>query len=275
MNALRLRVATYNIHKGMSAFGRRSCVPELRMALHRIDADIVFLQEVQDRNERLARRQAKVAGAGTPSRSSQLDVLASSGYEHRAYGVNAVYPHGHHGNAILSRLRIEHSANHDISDHVLERRGMLHAVAQMPAGGGRIHLICAHFGLAKRSRMRQAEWVARFIEREIPAAAPLILAGDFNDWQRGVDAQLRLRLGLQEVFDPAAFDPPAGGGWLQRLLPWRRPVQVARTFPSLVPCLTLDRIYLRGLRTRASRVPRGRAWAQCSDHAPLIADVEV
>jgi endonuclease/exonuclease/phosphatase family metal-dependent hydrolase len=264
---LRLRVATYNIHKGLTVFSRRSRVSELRMALHRIDADIVFLQEVQERNERVARRLTRAGEE--PSRSSQLDVLASSGYEHRAYGVNAVYPHGHHGNAILSRLHIEHFANHDISDHMLERRGMLHAVARV-VSGQRIHLICAHFGLARRSRTRQADWVARFVEREIPADAPLILAGDFNDWQRRVDVQLRQRLGMDEVFDPSAADD-----WIGRLLPWRRPVQVARTFPSLVPCLTLDRIYLRGLRTRGSRVPRGRVWAQCSDHAPLIADLEM
>ena len=203
------------------------------------------------------------------SSSCRRSRSATSGYEHRAYGVNAIYPHGHHGNAILSRLHIEHFANHDISDHILERRGMLHAVARL-ADGGRIHLICAHFGLARRSRTRQAEWVAHFIEREIPDEAPLILAGDFNDWQRRVDRQLRQRLGMQEVYD-------AGGeaGWVERLMPWRRPIQVARTFPSLVPCLTLDRIYLRGLSALASRVPRGRAWAQCSDHAPLIADLEL
>jgi len=258
MKSLKIRVATYNIHKGVTTFGRRSRLTELRMALHRIDADLVFLQEVQERNERVAR-------------ASQLEALAGSGYEHRAYGVNAVYPHGHHGNAILSRWSIEHFANHDISDHMLERRGMLHAVARLPGAGGRgIHLICAHFGLTKRSRMRQAEWVARFIEREIPFSAPLILAGDFNDWQRGVDLQLRQRLGMREVFDDMTAT-----AWLERLLAWRRPVRVARTFPSLVPFLTLDRIYVRGLRARRSLVPRGRSWARCSDHAPLIADLEL
>ncbi|HYA65873.1 MAG TPA: endonuclease/exonuclease/phosphatase family protein, partial [Burkholderiaceae bacterium] len=105
MKSLKIRVATYNIHKGVTTFGRRSRLTELRMALHRIDADLVFLQEVQERNERVAR-------------ASQLEALAGSGYEHRAYGVNAVYPHGHHGNAILSRWSIEHFANHDISDHM-------------------------------------------------------------------------------------------------------------------------------------------------------------
>ena len=260
---VRLRVATYNIHKGVTAFGRRSRVAELRMALHRIDADVIFLQEVQDRNERLARR------LEISPHSSQLDVLSSSGYEHRAYGINAVYPNGHHGNAILSRLPIEHFANHDISDHALENRGMLHALVHLP-GGIAVHLICAHFGLVKGSRMRQAEWVARFVEREIPADAPLIIAGDFNDWQRGVDAQLRERLGMQDVFDEVA--PVA---LVDRLLGWRKKVRVARTFPSLVPWLTLNRIYLRGFRALDAHVPRGRSWARCSDHAPLIADLEM
>jgi endonuclease/exonuclease/phosphatase family metal-dependent hydrolase len=264
MDALRLRVATYNIHKGVTAFGRHSRVSELRTALHRIGADIVFLQEVQDRNERLARRLAQES-------HSQLEALAGSGYEHRAYGVNAIYPHGNHGNAILSRLPIEHFANHDISDHMLEKRGMLHAVARLPgAQAPRIHLICAHFGLVKGSRTRQADWVARFIEREIPASAPLILAGDFNDWQRGVDAQLRKRLGMHDV-----SGSDADRGWMDRLMVWRRPVHVARTFPSLAPWLTLDRIYLRGIKARSSHVPRGRNWARCSDHAPLIADLEL
>ena len=259
----RLRVATYNIHKGVTAFGQRSRVAELRAALHSIDADIVFLQEVQDRNERLP-------SAPSAPLLGQLEVLGAPGYEHRAYGMNAVYPHGNHGNAILSRWPIEHSANHDISDHVLENRGMLHAVVRIPGGGAeRIHLICAHFGLVRRSRTRQADWVARFIEREIPPAAPLILAGDFNDWQRRVDAQLRERLGMQDVADQTGEGP-----WLSRLLGWRRPLRVARTFPSFAPLLTLDRIYLRGLRARSAQVPRGRAWARCSDHAPLIADLE-
>ena len=135
MNPSRLRIATYNIHKGVTSFRRRSRLNELRLALHRIDADILFLQEVQERSDR--------GGA-----AAQLDVLASSGCLYRAYGVNAVYPQGHHGNAILSRLPIERYVNHDISDHVLERRGVLHAVVRcpdIPACG--IHLLCASLGL--------------------------------------------------------------------------------------------------------------------------------
>ncbi len=115
-NNMQLRVATYNIHKGVMGLRKSSRIHDLRVALHTIDADIVFLQEVQERNERLARR------AGFPN-GTQLDVLCTGGYLHRAYGMNAVYPHGHHGNAIVSRHAIGQYLNHDISDHVLEQRG--------------------------------------------------------------------------------------------------------------------------------------------------------
>jgi endonuclease/exonuclease/phosphatase family metal-dependent hydrolase len=259
---MKFRTATYNICKGATGFAGRSRVHDIRMALHQMDADIVFLQEVQDRNDQRARGQVqRPAGA-------QLDFLATSGYSHYAYGINAIYEHGHHGNAILSRYPITAFTNHDISDHALERRGMLHAVIE-PESAPRIHLICVHLGLVKTSRLRQARFVIDFVEQEIPPRAPLILAGDFNDWQRRVDLELRRRLSVEEVSD--AGEP----GWIDRMLPWRKRHPAARTFPSVAPWLRLDRIYVRDLSVRQARVPRGRAWARRSDHVPLIADLEL
>ncbi len=266
---MKLKVATYNIHKGVTGIRRLPRIHDVRHALHAIDADIVFLQEVQDRNERLRHH------ANYP-KTNQLDFLATTGYEHQVYGKNAVYPHGHHGNAILSRYPIRHSTNHDISDHALEKRGMLHAVARVSKGKSRpsdVHLICVHFGLIKRSRLRQADLLAEFVEREIPPRHALIIAGDFNDWQRRVDEVLRERLRVDEV---AVARESARRGVLDRLLPWRdaRASQPpARTFPSFAPMLTLDRIYVRGLRVAGMQVPRGLTWARRSDHAPLIAEL--
>jgi endonuclease/exonuclease/phosphatase family metal-dependent hydrolase len=266
---MKLRVATYNIHKGVTGIRRVPRIHDVRLALHSIDADIVFLQEVQDRNERLRHR------VDFP-KSNQLDFLATTGYEHQVYGKNAVYRHGHHGNAILSRFAIGNSTNHDISDHALEKRGMLHAVAQLGAGArarGDVHLICVHFGLIKRSRLRQADQLAAFVEREIPPKAPLIIAGDFNDWQRRVDDVLRARLRVDEVAIARDSEPR---NVLDRLLPWRnsRASQPpARTFPSFAPMFTLDRIYVRGFRVTSVHVPKGLTWARRSDHAPLIAEL--
>jgi endonuclease/exonuclease/phosphatase family metal-dependent hydrolase len=272
---MKLRVATYNIHKGVTGIRRRPRIHDVKLALNSIDADIVFLQEVQDRNEML-RRHADYPAA------RQLDFLATGGYEHLAYGMNAVYPHGHHGNAILSRYSIGQYTNHDISDHALEKRGMLHAVSKvLPPRGRRgrdVHLICVHFGLIKRSRVRQAIALADFVEQEIPGDAPLIIAGDFNDWQRRVDALLRERLEVAEVSVAEAL-PAARRSVLDRVLPWRngRDAErgVSRTFPSFAPWLTLDRIYVRGFAVRRVEVPKGLTWARRSDHAPLIADLEL
>ncbi len=269
---MKLRVATYNIHKGVTGIRGRPRIADVRQALDAIDADVVFLQEVQDRNERLARHPDQPRG-------TQLNFLAGSGYQHSAYGMNAAYPHGHHGNAILSRHRIVTSSNHDISDHQLEKRGLLHAVMRCGRGRGRaVHLICVHLGLIKRSRLRQGAYLADFVEREVPATAPLIIGGDFNDWQQRVHEILHERLGVAEV---GAAAPAASSrrSLLDRLLAWRSdgrmPAGVARTFPSFAPWLTLDRIYVRGFRVLDTHVPQGLAWARCSDHAPLIAELEM
>ena len=94
----RLRVATLNIHKGLSHFNRRVVIHELRDGLRALDPDIVFLQEVQGLNQRSARRfQAWPSGG-------QHEFLAGEEWQH-VYGCNAVYDHGHHGNAILTRFR--------------------------------------------------------------------------------------------------------------------------------------------------------------------------
>src|SRR5947209_2691102 len=54
--AKRLRIATYNIHKGVTALSRRNRIHELRAGLHALEADFVFLQEVQGRNDLHAQR---------------------------------------------------------------------------------------------------------------------------------------------------------------------------------------------------------------------------
>ena len=55
-SAKRLRIATYNIHKGVSAMSRKNRIHDLRAGLHALEADLVFLQEVQGRNDQHAER---------------------------------------------------------------------------------------------------------------------------------------------------------------------------------------------------------------------------
>jgi endonuclease/exonuclease/phosphatase family metal-dependent hydrolase len=161
---------------------------------------------------------------------------------------------------------------------MLEKRGLLHAVSHYKGRNGsvEIHLINTHFGLIKRSRVRQAAFLVDFVRSEVPPGAPLIIAGDFNDWQRTADKVLHDELDVVEA--ASEFNRRNGSPRLMdRLMPWREPKRapVARTFPSVMPWLMLDRIYVRGLHVHDVRVPRGLEWSQRSDHMPLIADLEV
>ena len=247
-----LRVATYNIHKGVRGLGRgkRLEIHNLGLAVESFDADLVFLQEVRLFHTRDARRFDRTS-FGWPDQS-QAEFLAPEGYE-AAYRTNAVTRHGEHGNALLSRWPMGDVGHHDVSDHRFEQRGLLHVPVQW--NGVTVHAVVVHLGLVHSSRVRQIERLAQFIRAEVPPGAMLVVAGDFNDWNEKLDP-LMAGIGLHRA--RADADPRS-----QRM-----------TFPSLAPVFALDRFYLRGLRCVSTMVPRGLVWARMSDHLPLVAELE-
>lgn len=240
-----LTVASYNIHKGLGAFNRRLTLPVLRERLRSLAADVVFLQEVVGRNDRHARRHD--AWPDLP----QHQFLAEQVWPGSAYGMTAVYDHGHHGNAILTRFPIVSAEQEDISTNRVEQRGLLHVELKLPRTRTHVHCVCLHLGLLRRSRAVQLALVRERIERLVPPEAPLIVAGDFNDWQRDATPVFSA-LGLAEVFEQVRGVP-------------------ALTFPARLPVLPLDRIYVRGMGIRRVHVHHGAAWARLSDHAPITA----
>lgn len=247
---MQLRVATYNIHKGVMGLRKRSRIHDLRVALHTIDADIVFLQEVQGLHEGHAERHSDWPEAG------QHDFLAEGVWPDTAYGGNAIYDHGHHGNAILSRFPILSSHNQDISELKFERRGMLHTEVAVPGWKVPLHCVCVHLGLTAAARRRQMEALAERMEKVSPGDTPLIIAGDFNDWRNRADNLIAGRLGMVEVFGGLDGQP-------------------ARSFPATLPVFRLDRIYVRGFTIERSEVHFGRPWSKISDHAALSAHIAV
>ena len=138
-----LRVATYNIHKGVRGIGprRRLEIHNLGLAVEALDADLVFLQEVRLFHERHA-RQFDRTHLGWPNQG-QAEFLAPEGYD-VAYRTNAVTRHGEHGNALLSRWPIGDIGHHDVSDHRFEQRGLLHVPVAW--NGVAVHAVVAHFG---------------------------------------------------------------------------------------------------------------------------------
>lgn len=263
---MKLRVATYNIHKGVSTFRSMPRIHALKQALSSMEADILFLQEVQGRHDHYASLHASHWPA-----QEQHRFLAGESHQ-AAYGMNAVYDHGHHGNALLSRFTIASFTNQDVSDHAYEARGILHCAVQTPEAV--IHCYVVHLGLFAKSRKRQTDALIEAVKSSAPPDAPVIIAGDFNDWTNQLSDSLRTRLGLTEVFDK---DLPARGfGSYLRRLGGRGPkIKPARTFPAALPWLRLDRIYVRGFRIESAQVLHGALWARLSDHAPIVATLEL
>ena len=263
---MKLRIATWNIHKGISTVGTRPRVHGIKQAITAMTPDILFLQEVQGRHDLLALRHA-----GKWPAQAQHEFLAGDTH-HSAYGMNAVYDHGHHGNALLSRFPIESSFNHDVSDHAFESRGILHCV--LPIAEVSIHCYVVHLGLFAGSRLRQTEALIQAVASTAPADAPLLIAGDFNDWTNSLSKTLSDRLHVKEVFDQR-LSSRSFGSYLRRLSGRGPKKAPARTFPAAMPVLQLDRIYVRGFDIHSAQVFYGASWARLSDHAPLVAELSL
>ncbi|RMH69222.1 MAG: EEP domain-containing protein [Gemmatimonadetes bacterium] len=241
-----LHVLTLNIHKGFSSFNRRFVLRDLRDALHTTQADIIFLQEVTGSNRRKSSQHADWQEPQHLFLADALDVEA-------VYGKNAVHRYGHYGNAILSRFPILRWENIDISAHPSEKRGMLHSEIAVPGIDQPVHAFCVHLGLLKPFRRKQYLWIRHYISTHLPPEAPVIVAGDFNDWNCEADHHLAQPLNLVEV---------------SKDLHGRH----ARTFPSFYPALQLDRIYLKGLIATELMVHRQDRW---SDHAALSSRIRL
>ncbi len=254
MNENGLRILTYNIHKGFTVGNRRFVLHPIQEALLAADADLMFLQEMQGEHRH---HQQKIADWPV---LPQLEFLAENNWPFHVYGKNAVYKAGHHGNAILSKHPFQCWENINVSPFSWASRSLLHGVIRVPqAACGHLHetaldlhIVCIHFGLTGKERRLQLSKLCARIDSHVPHEAPLIIAGDFNDWLGQAERFFHDRLGLQEIFR-------ATHG------------RYARSFPAWLPFLPMDRIYYRGLTPLSCERLAYAPWFSLSDHAPLAA----
>lgn len=239
---IRLKVMTLNIHKGLSLFNQRKILEELKKEVRKHAVDILCLQEVLGEHS---------VHAPKP----QFEFMADEIWTHYAYGKNAVYSDGHHGNAILSHFPFQMHENLDISNHRFERRGLLHGVVGAPEWKGRhLHIMTLHLDLLSRGRHKQFQCLIERIRSRVGAGEPLIVAGDFNDWPEEAGEVLQ-SVGLREVFLEARGEH-------------------ARTYPARYPLLKLDRIYVRDLKVASVECLVGPPWSTLSDHLALAAELD-
>jgi endonuclease/exonuclease/phosphatase family metal-dependent hydrolase len=212
----------------------RSILPDLKQAIRRVDAQMMFLQEVV--GER----------AGADADLPQFEFLADEVWPHYAYGRNAIYQKGDHGNAVLSKYPFINWDNRDVSRWWFSQRGIL--FGELSLG---VYVACVHFGLLGHERRQQLNGLFALLAEAVPASAPLIIAGDFNDWNGVLHRQM-----TKNQFGEAYTDIYG---------------HRAKTFPSRFPLFTMDRIYYRNMRLIDAELLSGQPWNRLSDHCALAA----
>ncbi len=163
-----IKVASYNIHKGIGLDRRRN--PERVIeVLREIDADVVALQEADRR-------------FGTRACVLPFHMLEDhSDWKPIPVGLNALSM-GWHGNVVLVRKSATIEACDAIHLPSLEPRGAV--MADVRTAGGMIRVVGMHLDLSGLWRRRQASAILAHVDA-CAARHPTVLMGDLNEWSAG------------------------------------------------------------------------------------------
>lgn len=240
MAELSIRVATYNVHK-CRGLDRRTNPARIATVIEELDADVVAVQEILDVHD------------GKPEFDQARQIIGALHPYRHCFGENRTLHGGPYGNMTLSRLPINSCQNYDVSWRKKERRGCLRTDI-LVAGHPTLHIFNVHLGTGFVERRHQAR---RLLSEDVLAGdefkGPRIVAGDFNEWTRGLASRLMGR--AFQTIDPREF--------LRR----------AHTYPGVLPFLHLDHFYYdKRLSLKSFRLHRSRQALVASDHLPLVAD---
>ncbi len=164
-----LRVASWNIHKGVGTDRRRD-LTRTAAVIAEISPDIMALQEADSR-------------FGT--RRGLLD-MAAMAHDHGLLAVtvpDAGVAHGWHGNVLLLREAAVEDV-HRITLPGLEPRGAL--ITDLRVAGRPLRVIAVHLGLLPWSRTAQTRALTTLLAQM--DARPALLMGDLNAWHAGTRA---------------------------------------------------------------------------------------
>jgi endonuclease/exonuclease/phosphatase family metal-dependent hydrolase len=161
---LRLRFASYNIHKGVGTDRRRD-PDRIITVLREIDADVIALQEADLRIGERASVLDRAALDDTPWKPVELARRPRS--------------LGGHGNAILVRRAFGVVEAEPLALPMLEPRGA--ARADLLCHGVRVRVVGMHLDLSGLRRRDQIRTVLDHV-RACGIPCPTVLMGDFNQW---------------------------------------------------------------------------------------------
>ncbi len=225
---MNLKVLSYNIHKGFNWNNKKYFLQDIKSLIEQSGADLVFLQEVVGQNQSY-QKQGLI--------DAQFEYLAESIWPHHSYGANAIYDHGHHGNLILSKYPLETIENINISTNALEKRGLLVCKVKIPNTDITINAACTHLDLLHRGRSQQYQLIKNKVLTMDIQNEPLIVAGDFNDWNQQSYDIYETHLDMKETYKHTHRN-------------------YAKTFPAAFPVMSLDRIYVKNVKILSAEIFR-------------------
>jgi endonuclease/exonuclease/phosphatase family metal-dependent hydrolase len=242
----RLRVAAYNIKHGRGMDDRVD-LERVASVLRRMDADVITLQEVDDRTER------------TGGVDQVAEIARLLGYE-GVHGPHRPFQGGFYGNAVLTRLPVRLSRTHPIPPASGSALAVHEVVVGVPVAGSKtdslpVSVVSVHLAGSVQERRAQAEAVTATFEA---AGRPMVLAGDFNGRP---DDPVVSWLGRRWQVGTKAGDP--------------------RTYPSPEPDREIDFVMWRSGSSAEGRVDltliehRVIAEPLASDHRPILAVFEL
>jgi endonuclease/exonuclease/phosphatase family metal-dependent hydrolase len=240
VSSVRFRIASYNTHKCRGIHGTISPDRVIKV-IEELDMDILCLQEIVD------------AQGGTGKFDQANRIAEAFPKLHVAFGKTRPLHGGRYGNMLMSRFPIAAWHTHDITKSRREERGVLHCVIEV-GKGLRVNVFNVHLGTGYMERRKQIEVLIGADVLEKPDLhGPRIVIGDFNEWTRGLTTKM-----LQATFQ--SHKP-------------RRNLRSARTYPGVLPILSLDHCYYEApLEMENTTIWRSRKALIASDHLPLIAD---
>jgi endonuclease/exonuclease/phosphatase family metal-dependent hydrolase len=240
--SLRIRIATYNVHK-CKGLDQRTNPERIARVIRELNADVVAIQEILDvRDGRAEFDQARC-------------IVAELKTYCECFGENRKLYGGRYGNMTLSRFPIQLCRNYDVTWRHRERRGCLRTDLLLP-DKTLLHLFNVHLGTSFIERRHQARMLLSDNLLSQQWARPRIVVGDFNEWTRGLASRL-----MAEAFEAAKP---------------KTPLRQGRTYPGILPVLRLDHFYYdKHLALHSFRVHRSRSALVASDHLPLVGELEV
>ena len=226
---MRLRLASYNIRKAVGLDWRRDPMRIARV-LAEVSPDIALLQEA---DKRLGGRPAALTAEAIEASGMTVLPISMDGPSL-----------GWHGNAVLVRPGIELRDLRRVDLPALEPRGAL--ALSLDVDGAPLRVGALHLGLLRTWRRRQKSAVLQAMNEL--GDAPMVLGGDFNEWQLGQLADL------------------AAAGL--------RPVTPGLSFHAARPMVALDHFVVGpGLDVVRGGVEEGALARRASDHLPIWIDL--